>query len=139
MTEKFTTHAHVVCEGEGGDILFRWQGEVIAQEFYEAATSLLEFSKAYPSPSWLIDLQEMGPIPVDDQSWLFTEWLQQFLQLRLKKIALIPSMSTDNQMAIEYLIREAKAVATFDIQFFGELDEAREWLTGSVHQETSQI
>ena len=106
----------------------KWCGAVFSREFQQIAQALLDKTQEHKLYKWFLHLEEMQEIDTQDESWLFTDWLEVFLSLPIQKLALIPSQHLDNHMSIEQLIKVAQTMKPLDVQYFTEEQEALLWL-----------
>ncbi|QHL87458.1 hypothetical protein GU926_08405 [Nibribacter ruber] len=128
MSQLTTTHAIMSWREEDSLLSAKWCGAVFSREFQQIAQALLEKTEAFHLHKWFLHLEEMQEIDFTDENWLFTHWLENFLNLPIQKLALIPSKYLDNHMSIEQLIKMAQIIKPLDVQFFTEEREALLWL-----------
>ncbi|GAA4313993.1 STAS/SEC14 domain-containing protein [Nibribacter koreensis] len=128
MSQFTTAHATLSWRQEDNLLTAKWCGVVYSREFQQIAQTLLDKTQEHKLYKWYLHLEEMQEIESQDESWLFTEWLEAFLSLPIQKLALIPSQYLDNHMSIEQLIKVAQTMKPLDVQFFTEEQEALLWL-----------
>ncbi|AMM50319.1 hypothetical protein TH61_02785 [Rufibacter sp. DG15C] len=128
MSQLTTAHATMSWREEDSVLIAKWCGAVFSRELKQIAQALLEKTQEFKLNKWFLHLEEMQDIDFQDENWLSTVWLENFLSLPIYKLALIPSQYLDNQMSIEQLIKVAQVMKPLEVQYFTEEQEALSWL-----------
>lgn len=107
----------------------RWQGQHNMHRFRPAVEYVQTLLQQYNIESWVVDLNGLPNLGLDDQIWLSDEVLPALGPLSsLKNLALVLSPNVYNQLAAETLLHYGQRHLNFDIQFFSDSTAALEWM-----------
>lgn len=80
----------------------------------------------------LVDFTGLSPISVQDELWMSLHWLPRIAAQPLEQVALVlRAEHLHNQMVAEAMLWVARHLMRFQLQFFGDVPAALDWLTGS--------
>ncbi|WP_375562805.1 STAS/SEC14 domain-containing protein [Bernardetia sp. OM2101] len=71
-------------------------------------------------------------ITIELQSWVDNEVFPRFIAAGLKKYAIIVSKEFISQLSIEQTMEGEKGSQTFEVQYFDNTEEARNWIENSI-------
>lgn len=107
----------------------RWQGQHNMHRFRPAVLYVQQVLRQHAIESWVVDLNGLPNLSLDDQIWLSDEVLPALAPLgSLKQLALVLSSNVYNQLAAETLLYHGQRHLNFDIQFFSDSPAALDWL-----------
>jgi hypothetical protein len=112
-----------------------WRGPLTSLQYRDAFNKCLEFLKVYNTPNWVSDITHQGPLADGDQHWMFSEILPSAARNGLKRIALIKSHASSEQIA-KYVegIRGVIDKLSLEQRFFNNFQQGLEWV-----QEANEI
>lgn len=107
-----------------------WTGTGSSADLRACATRLLALLRQHQPRQYLMELDGLDDLSIDDQLWLSTDWLPLVEQLPLQRVALLLSdHRIHNKMAIDALVELGSATFPFDVQFFVDPRNALRWLS----------
>lgn len=107
----------------------RWRGQHNMHRFRPAVEYVRTLLRQHAIESWVVDLNGLPNLGLDDQIWLSDEVLPALAPLgSLKQLALVLSPNVYNQLAAETLLHHGQQHLQFDIQFFTDSTAALDWL-----------
>ncbi|MCC3155802.1 hypothetical protein LJ737_01035 [Hymenobacter sp. 15J16-1T3B] len=107
----------------------RWRGQHNMHRFRPAVDYVQHALRQHAIESWVIDLNGLPNLGLDDQMWLSDEVLPALKPLtNLRQLALVLSDNVYNQLAAESLLHQGQQHLKFDIQFFADSAAAIDWL-----------
>jgi len=100
-----------------------------ADTFYEQINKVAECAEANHATYFLDDTREFSfTITLELQSWVDNEVFPRFIAAGLKKYAIIVSKEFISQLSIEQTMEGKKGSQSFEVQYFGNTEEARQWI-----------
>jgi signal transduction histidine kinase len=107
----------------------KWTGPVSGEAYRKVFNKCLEFLLAYNTPNWISDISDQGPIPLEDQQWMFKTILPQAARNGLKRIAGVRPDANDEKI-LGYLNGIKATIATLDIEqaYFLDMAAATDWV-----------
>lgn len=107
----------------------RWQGQHNMHHFRPAVEFIQTLLREQAIESWVIDLNGLPNLGLEDQIWLSDEVLPAVAPLAsLRQLALVLSPNMYNQLAAENILHHGQRHLSFDVQFFTDSVAALEWL-----------
>jgi hypothetical protein len=107
----------------------RWQGQHNMHRFRPAVEYVQGLLRRYAIESWVIDLNGLPNLGLEDQVWLSDEVLPAVAPLLdLRQLALVLSPNMYNQLAAESILHSGSRQLNFDVQFFSDSIAALDWL-----------
>ncbi|GAB3827890.1 hypothetical protein [Hymenobacter jeollabukensis] len=107
----------------------RWRGQHNMHRFRPAVEFVQHLLHQHAIESWVIDLNGLPNLGLEDQIWLSDEVLPTLAPLtHLRQLALVLSPNVYNQLAAETLLHQGQHHLRFDIQFFSDSVAALDWL-----------
>jgi signal transduction histidine kinase len=107
----------------------KWHGPVSGEAYRKVFTKCLEFLLAYNTPNWLSDISEQGPIPVEDQNWMFQTILPEAARNGVKRIVGIrPDANDPSVIAYVNEIKASISKLNLEQAFFIDLESAANWI-----------
>jgi hypothetical protein len=107
----------------------RWQGQHNMHRFRPAIGYIQTLLREHAIESWVIDLNGLPNMGLEDQIWLSDEVLPAVAPLAdLRQLALVLSPNMYNQLAAESILHHGQRHLNFDVQFFTDSVAALEWL-----------
>jgi hypothetical protein len=128
MTVFDQPYATIEIEQDKNLLILTWHGFANSEDFREARTQALHFTRQYGITKWLSNMKEMKAIRQADQDWSVTEWLPQFLSLDIKKWAIIISDDMFNQMAMSSMMSKIRPQLTNPVEYFQDINSAKNWV-----------
>jgi hypothetical protein len=107
-----------------------WEGEVLSDQFKQLMQLKLQFFQSFAACNWMLDIRYMQAIGLDDQQWLLENWMQDFLKLPIRKIAIIQSYDIYNVMVVEHFLRYISENSAFEVQLFADFESSLAWIRG---------
>jgi hypothetical protein len=114
-------------------IFCSWQGEVPSAQFQQVMKLKLQHMKSFLPRNWMLDIRYMQAIGYEDQQWLLDNWIQEFLKLPIRKIAIIQSFDIYNSMVIEEFLRYSPGKGTCEVQLFADQEASLAWIKDLSH------
>lgn len=108
-------------------VVMEWDGYATSAQFKEGTELMLNTLIKHNCFKVLADIKDMVLIGMEDQHWLEQQFLPRAIQFGFKKIAIIRPEHYFNKVAVEnisYKVDKEKLT----INFFDNVEEAREWL-----------
>ncbi len=111
-------------------ISLKWLTSPSSQEFRMGMNHLITILQAYPTGTLLTDTTHLGALSEEDQTWSYTEWLEQAVTYGYDTLVLIISPDIFAQMAVEEIMAQANAATQGRIvnQYFDNEQDARAWI-----------
>jgi hypothetical protein len=107
-----------------------WTGTGSGANLRTCADRLLAILQQHQPRHYLMELDGLDDLSIDDQLWLSADWLPLVQQLPLHRVALlIGDRRIHNKMAVDSLIALGSATFPFEVQFFVDPRNAIRWLT----------
>ncbi|RTQ53629.1 hypothetical protein EJV47_02515 [Hymenobacter gummosus] len=107
----------------------RWQGQHNMHRFRPAIEHVQKLLREQAIESWVVDLNGLPNLGLEDQIWLSDEVLPAVAPLTsLRQLALVFSPNMYNQLAAESILDHGQRHLNFDVQFFTDSSAALEWL-----------
>ena len=108
-------------------VVMEWDGYATSKQFKQGTELMLNTLIKNKCSKVLADIKDMKIIAMEDQQWLNDEFLPRATTFGFKAIAIIKPDYYFNKVAVEtisYKVDKDKLT----INFFDNVDEAREWL-----------
>jgi ribonuclease HII len=109
-------------------VIMEWDGYATSAQFKEGTELMLNTLIQNKAFKVLADIKDMVLIGMEDQKWLDTVFLPRAIQFGFKAIAIVKPDNYFNKVAVEsisYKVDKDKLA----INFFDNVEEARDWLT----------
>lgn len=107
-----------------------WTGAGTTEALRACANRLLVLMQQHQPRHYLMELDGLDDLSIDDQLWLGADWLPRAQRLPLHRVALLlGDRRIHNTMAIDSLIALGGAAFSFEVQFFVDPRNAIRWLT----------
>lgn len=107
----------------------RWQGQHNMNRFRPAVEYILAQLRQQAVESWVIDMNGLPNVGLEDQIWLSDEVLPAIGPLaNLRQLAVVLSPNVYNQLATENILHHGQGHLNFDVQFFTDSVSALDWL-----------
>ena len=119
--------ATIEIEQDKNLLILTWHGFANGEGFREARTTAVQLSKKYGINKWLSNMKDMKAIRQADQEWSTNEWLPTFLDLDIKKWAVVISDDMFNQMAMSSMMGKMRTRLTNPVEYFQDLNTAKNW------------
>lgn len=110
-------------------VVMEWHGYATSRQFKEGTELMLNTLIQSNSSKVLADIKDMTLIGMEDQQWINEVFLPRATKFGFKAIAIIKPGSYFNKIAVEtisYKVDKEKLT----INFFDNINEAKEWLKG---------
>lgn len=115
-------------DAEKNQVHMEWKGFAKSELYQEALNKGLEIAKKHRAPYWIGNLSNMGVITQADQEWTNNVWFPQLIKAGvLQKMAVVVSKDEYNRMSVDRLMSKANDIIKFDIKYFNDINEAKEW------------
>ncbi len=127
--EANTETYNIYFDQDIDSVVMEWDGYATSSQFKEGTELMLNTLIKHNAVKVLADIKDMVLIGMEDQQWLETHFLPRAMQFGFKAIAIIKPEHYFNQVAVEnisYKVDKDKLT----INFFDNVDAAREWLKG---------
>jgi hypothetical protein len=106
-----------------------WEGDVPSAQFQQVMQLKLQHLQAFSAKNWMMDIRHMKAIAFDDQQWLWDGgWIQSFLRLPIRKVAIIQSYDVYNAMVIEVFLRYVSEHGACEVQLFADFEASLAWI-----------
>ena len=108
-------------------VVMEWDGYATSKQFKQGTELMLNTLIKNKCSKVLADIKDMKIIAMEDQQWLNDEFLPRATTFGFKAIAIVKPDYYFNKVAVEtisYKVDKDKLT----INFFDNVDEAREWL-----------
>jgi hypothetical protein len=125
--ETNTETYNIYFDREINAVVMEWDGYATSNQFKEGTELMLNTLIKHNCFKVLADIKDMVLIGMEDQQWLDTHFLPRAIQFGFKAIAIIKPEHYFNKVAVEsisYKVDKDKLA----INFFDNVDEAKEWL-----------
>ncbi|KUG06201.1 hypothetical protein [Solirubrum puertoriconensis] len=107
----------------------RWRGTYNSHLFQPAVQHVKGLLEQLSIEYWIIDLNGLPNLGLEDQFWISEEVLPRVACLpRLRQLALVLSPNVYNQLAVESILHLGDEHLRFDVQYFSDADSAFDWL-----------
>ncbi len=110
-------------------VVMEWHGYATSRQFKEGTELMLNTLIKHNGSKVLADIRDMTLIGMEDQQWINDVFLPRATKFGFKAIAIIKPRSYFNKIAVEtisYKVDKEKLT----INFFDDIDEAKEWIRG---------
>lgn len=111
-------------------VVMEWHGYATSRQFKEGTELMLNTLIKHGASKVLADIRDMTLIGMEDQQWINEVFLPRATKFGFKAIAIIKPRNYFNKIAVEtisYKVDREKLT----INFFDNIEDAREWLKGS--------
>lgn len=118
---------NIFYDQEINSVVMEWNGYATSKQFKEGTELMLNTLIKNNTFKVLADIKDMVLIGKEDQEWLDTDFLPRAIKFGFKAIAIIKPDYYFNKVAVEsisYKVDKEKLT----INFFDNIDEAKEWL-----------
>lgn len=105
-----------------------WKGPVEGAAYRAILAKLMEAVKEYGLVLWLSDGRRSGAILPEDQQWTMQEFTPQVMAAGLRRIAIVNSEDRLNHSAVDRMVNDTPAEATYAVAFFEDPAIAQLWL-----------
>ncbi|GAB2948149.1 hypothetical protein GCM10027048_11290 [Hymenobacter coalescens] len=107
----------------------RWRGHYNMHRFQAAAEYVQGWLRQYHVESWIVDLNDLPNLGLEEQAWISDELVPSVAPLTaLRQLALVLSPNVYNQLTVESLLHSYGGRLGFEVQFFADAPAAFEWL-----------
>ncbi|AYA38199.1 hypothetical protein D3Y59_14800 [Hymenobacter oligotrophus] len=107
----------------------RWRGTYNSHLFQPAVRHIQSLLEQRNVEYWIVDLNGLPNLGLEDQFWISAEVLPQVAQLpHLRQLALVLSSNVYNQLAAESILHLGNRHLQFEVQFFSDTASAFDWL-----------
>ena len=121
----------IQCADEQQLLRTQWRAGHSIQHFKQGLSRVLELTEQHAVTRVVLDLHDLPDICIMEQAWISLTWFPKMAGQPLQQVALVmPPRSLYNQMVVESILWMGQALIHFDIQFFSEVEDALEWITG---------
>ena len=121
-------YATIEIEQDKDLLILTWHGFANSEEFRGTRNKALALARQYNVHHWISNMKDMKAIRQADQDWSVQEWLPQFLNLNIKKWAIIISDDMFNQMAMSSMMGKIRPQLTNPVEYFQDLNTAKNWV-----------
>jgi len=109
----------------------QWRAGHSLHHFKQGLSRILELTETHAVTHVVLDLHDLPDIGIIEQAWISLTWFPKMANLPLQQVAMVmPPRSLYNQMVVESILWMGQALIHFDIQFFSEVEDALDWITG---------
>lgn len=123
-----TTKAYsIYYDADIHSVVMEWKGYSNSSEFKEGTELMLNTLIKHDTFKVLADIKDMTLIGMEDQEWINKVFLPRATEFGFKVLAIVKPQHYFNQVAVEsisYKVDQNK----LSIQFFDDLENAKEWL-----------
>ncbi len=127
IMETNTETYNIYFDTDINSVVMKWEGYATSSQFKEGTELMLNTLIQNNSFKVLADIKDMILIGTEDQEWMNTHFLPRAIKFGFKAVAIVKPDSYFNQIAVEsisYKVDKEK----LKINFFNDVNEAREWL-----------
>ena len=108
-------------------VVMEWDGYATSKQFKEGTELMLNTLIKHHCSKVLADIKDMKIIAMEDQQWLNEDFLPRATKFGFEAIAIIKPDFYFNKVAVETISYKADK-DKLTINFFDNIDEAKEWL-----------
>ncbi|WP_338814719.1 hypothetical protein V9L05_05640 [Bernardetia sp. Wsw4-3y2] len=107
--------------------------ELEEDNFTAEINKIAECAEKYNAKYFLDDTRDFSfTITIELQSWVDNEVFPRFIAAGLKKYAIIVSKEFISQLSIEQTMEGQKGAQSFEVQYFDNTEEAKNWIESSL-------
>ncbi len=107
-------------------VAMEWTGFSSSAQFREANENVLDLIRETRSTKLIADTRNMKIISLQDQQWLYQDWLPRTISAGLTHAAIIESEDFFNKLSVDNVVQKINDQLT--IKYFTTLLSARNWL-----------
>jgi|SRR5690606_11192757 len=126
MMESNQQVLELTFETELGAVIMNWNGFSSSGEFYEANESVLRLLKENNARKIVADLRNMKIIKLEDQQWLYKDWLPRAIRAGLEYVAIVESEDFFNRLSVDNVSQQING--QLNIKYFNTYSWARNWI-----------
>ena len=121
-------YLHVELYEEPDVLVTQWYGKCTSQQYREALLRFNSYVRLYNVPYAIADRRLLPPVSKEDMEWTLTEYLQLFVQLPLKRFAVLNSFDENAAEHLNRFLNDKRYPVPFEVQAFEDLTSAYDWL-----------
>ncbi|RYY08400.1 MAG: hypothetical protein EOO36_23870 [Cytophagaceae bacterium] len=114
-------------DSAGATLETEWLDFANSEQIRSSLTEALRLGRQHRIQGWIGTNLKMRTIRPADQDWMNQSWFPEFARLGVKRLAVVVSQDSLNQMGINNVIQRATEHVPFDTQYFASPEEARHW------------
>ena len=126
MSENKTTNA--VYDSRTNAAIGTFVGFLTPEEFKTVANQLLSILETKRLKKQLNDIKQMKVLKPEVQEWLNTDWFPRAQKIGLKYFAFVVPDDIFGKMSMDGANKNAQNAFGIDIQYFNNVDAAKNWL-----------
>lgn len=107
-------------------VIMKWNGFSSSIEFRKANEDVLQKLQANASYKLIADLRQMKIIALQDQQWLYNNWLPRAITAGLSFVAIVESDDYFNRLTVDAVSQKIDDKIT--IRYFNNILSARSWI-----------
>lgn len=110
-------------------VVMEWHGYATSRQFKDGTELMLNTLIKHGASKVLADIKDMTLIGMEDQQWINEVFLPRATKFGFKAIAIIKPHNYFNKIAVETISYKVDK-ENLTINFFDNIEDAREWLKG---------
>lgn len=111
----------------GATLETEWLDFANSEQLRAALVEALRLGRQHRVRGWIGNNMLMRTIRPADQEWISQTWFPEFARLEVKRLAVVVSQDSLNQMGISNIMQKATDHTPFDTQHFSDIEDARRW------------
>ncbi|WP_303311480.1 hypothetical protein [Hymenobacter sp. BT730] len=125
-----TPYLRIYYDGFAHTLESEWLRRPTSEELRLGLQTGLVLAREYHVRGWISNLRRMPGISPDDEAWVRTEWLMQFVELDITHMAIVESRSQVIRTGVIELLERAGTLAPLSTGYFASRAAARQWIMG---------
>ncbi len=109
-------------------LVSQWYSGCSSRQYREAVTMTSHYIQEMNIPYAISDRRLLPPLSPEDIAWSVNEYIQTFVKLPLKRVAIINSFDEHAAEQLHYFINNPQFPLPFQMRAFDDLTSAYEWL-----------
>lgn len=114
-----------------------WSGFVSGEKFRETCDAALELLQDKRVDKVIADNSKAKLVPLEDQQWMKDEWFPKAYKAGYRTSAIVESENIFNEVSVKSIVNKMDD-GKFTVQYFHNLDRAKQWLKDFGKTETSE-
>lgn len=111
---------------ESGAVIMEWTGFSSSSQFREANEAVLKLIRDTNANKIIADIRNMKIITIQDQQWLYQNWLPRTIRAGVEFVAIVESEDFFNRLSVDNVVQ--KIDDQLIIKYFKSVLGAKGWL-----------
>lgn len=111
---------------ESGAVIMEWTGFSSSSQFREANEAVLKLIRDTNASKIIADIRNMKIITIQDQQWLYQNWLPRTIRAGVEFVAIVESEDFFNRLSVDNVVQKIDDQLT--VKYFKSVLGAKGWL-----------